>query len=154
MEKYLGFDSNPCSYNESCLSNVSIFRLHLFLVRRALWGNRVRRTDECLVIMHKGTLYRSTCNHPTISTKSLCLIKQQNMKTYGEEKVWLFAFLTSALGGHEWSASRPGRYTPGEIAHSIHWMRRKFGLKIMNLRSLAFAGNRTPISRSSNRSLT
>jgi len=35
------------------------------------------------------------------------------MKTYGELKVQLHAFLTSALGGGEWTALRLGRFTPG-----------------------------------------
>jgi hypothetical protein len=30
-------------------------------------------------------------------------------------------FLTSALAGGEWSASGPGRFTPGEVAPGIHW---------------------------------
>jgi hypothetical protein len=30
-------------------------------------------------------------------------------------------FLTSGLDGGEWSASRPCRFTPGEIAPSTHW---------------------------------
>jgi hypothetical protein len=32
-------------------------------------------------------------------------------------------FLTSALVGGEWSASRPGRFTPGERAPGTHWIR-------------------------------
>jgi hypothetical protein len=35
------------------------------------------------------------------------------MKTYGGMAVQIHAFLTSALAGGEWSASRPGRFTPG-----------------------------------------
>jgi hypothetical protein len=31
-------------------------------------------------------------------------------------------FLTSALDGGEWSASRPGRFTPGEIVPGTHWI--------------------------------
>jgi hypothetical protein len=31
-------------------------------------------------------------------------------------------FLTSALVGAEWSASRPGRFTPGERAPDSHWI--------------------------------
>jgi hypothetical protein len=31
-------------------------------------------------------------------------------------------FLTSALDGGEWSASRPGHFTPGEIATDTHWI--------------------------------
>jgi hypothetical protein len=30
--------------------------------------------------------------------------------------------LTSALAGGEWSASHPGRFTPGEIAPGTHWV--------------------------------
>jgi hypothetical protein len=36
------------------------------------------------------------------------------MKTYGKMKVQLNPFLTLALDGSERSASRPGRFTPGE----------------------------------------
>jgi hypothetical protein len=31
-------------------------------------------------------------------------------------------FLNSALDGGEWSASRPDRFTPGEIAPGTHWI--------------------------------
>jgi hypothetical protein len=31
-------------------------------------------------------------------------------------------FLTSALAGGEWSASRPRRFTPGENAPGTHWI--------------------------------
>jgi hypothetical protein len=31
-------------------------------------------------------------------------------------------FLTSALDGGEWTASRPGRFTPRERVPSIHWI--------------------------------
>jgi hypothetical protein len=31
-------------------------------------------------------------------------------------------FMTSALDGCEWSASRPGRFTPAEIALGAHWI--------------------------------
>jgi hypothetical protein len=36
------------------------------------------------------------------------------MKTYGGVGVYIQVFLTSALVGGEWSASRPCRLTPGE----------------------------------------
>jgi hypothetical protein len=44
------------------------------------------------------------------------------MKTYGGVDVQIHIFLTSALAGSEWSASRPGRLTPGERAHGTHWI--------------------------------
>jgi hypothetical protein len=38
-------------------------------------------------------------------------------------------FLTSALVGVEWSASRPDRITPGERAPGTHWMGDWVGLR-------------------------
>jgi hypothetical protein len=38
------------------------------------------------------------------------------MNAYGGVDVYIHIFLTSALARVEWSASRPGRFTPGEIA--------------------------------------
>jgi hypothetical protein len=38
------------------------------------------------------------------------------MKAYGGVDVSIQVFLTSALAGGEWSASRPGRLTPEERA--------------------------------------
>jgi hypothetical protein len=44
------------------------------------------------------------------------------MNTYGGVEVQLRVFLTSALDGGEWSASRPRRFTPGKKAPvSIAW---------------------------------
>jgi hypothetical protein len=53
---------------------------------------------------------------------SLYLIKYYAMKTGGVEEIIAPSFLTSALEGDEWSAFRPGRFTPGEIAPGIHWI--------------------------------
>jgi hypothetical protein len=38
------------------------------------------------------------------------------MKAYGGVDVYIHISLTSALVGGKWSASRPGRFTPGEGA--------------------------------------
>jgi len=46
----------------------------------------------------------------------LCLTKHHAMKTYGGVELQIHAFITSALDGGEWSASRPGRFTPGNKA--------------------------------------
>jgi hypothetical protein len=35
---------------------------------------------------------------------------------------WIHVFLTLALPGGEWSASRPGRFSPGERAPGTHWI--------------------------------
>jgi hypothetical protein len=44
------------------------------------------------------------------------------MKAYGRVDVYIHIFLTSALAGGEWSASRPCRFTPGESSPGIHWI--------------------------------
>jgi hypothetical protein len=38
-------------------------------------------------------------------------------------------YLTSALDGREWSASRPGRFTAGERVPGTHWKRGWVGLR-------------------------
>jgi hypothetical protein len=43
------------------------------------------------------------------------------MKAYGGVNIWIHIFFTSTLFGGEWSASRPGRFTPQERAPGIHW---------------------------------
>jgi len=48
------------------------------------------------------------------------LTKHHAMKKYEGMEVQLHA-LTSALGGDEWSASRPDRFTTGERAPCTHW---------------------------------
>jgi hypothetical protein len=44
------------------------------------------------------------------------------MNTYGGVDEQIHAFLTSALAGSEWSASRPGCFTPSERVPSTHWI--------------------------------
>jgi hypothetical protein len=44
------------------------------------------------------------------------------MKTYGGVDAYNYILLTSALAGGEWSAPRPGRFTPGERALGTHWI--------------------------------
>jgi hypothetical protein len=53
---------------------------------------------------------------------SLCLTKHYAVKTHGEVDVETHVFLTSALVGGERSASSPRSFTPGESAHSTHWI--------------------------------
>jgi hypothetical protein len=43
------------------------------------------------------------------------------MKAYGGVNVQIHIFLTSALVRYEWSASRPGSFTPEERTPGTHW---------------------------------
>jgi hypothetical protein len=49
------------------------------------------------------------------------------MKTYWGGEVQLQAFLTAALDGGEWSASRPAAYTPRERASLWYPLDRRLG---------------------------
>jgi hypothetical protein len=51
-----------------------------------------------------------------------CLTKHQAMKMYGGSGGIALCILTSALDRVEWSASRPGSFTPGGTAAGIHWI--------------------------------
>jgi hypothetical protein len=67
------------------------------------------------------------------------------MKTYGEWRYSSAVFLTSALDGSEWPASRPGRFIPGETAAGTHrtggWMGPKGGLDaVKKNESLVYVG--------------
>jgi hypothetical protein len=44
------------------------------------------------------------------------------MKTCGGVDVQIHVFLTSALVGGKWPASRPGRFTPAEKAPVTYWI--------------------------------
>jgi hypothetical protein len=44
------------------------------------------------------------------------------MKACGGVDVSIHVFMTTALVGGEWSASRPGRFTTGERAPGTHWI--------------------------------
>jgi hypothetical protein len=44
------------------------------------------------------------------------------MKAYKGVDIYIHIFLTSALVGTEWSASRPRSFTSGERAPGTHWI--------------------------------
>jgi hypothetical protein len=77
------------------------------------------------------------------------------MKAYREVDIWIHVFLTSALVGGEWSASGPGRFTPGERVPGIHWIGGWVGPRtgmenVEKKKILDPTGTRTPTSRPSN----
>jgi hypothetical protein len=91
------------------------------------------------------------------------------MKAYRGVDVQIHIFLTSALVGGEWSASRLGRFTPRERAPGTHWIRgwvdprpglddadkRKFlTLLGLELRPLGRPARSQSLSSSSSRSIT
>jgi hypothetical protein len=60
------------------------------------------------------------------------------MKTYGGMNVLIQVFLTSAVVGSEWSASRPGHFTTAERNRVTHltggWVGPEIGLNDMERR--------------------
>jgi hypothetical protein len=76
------------------------------------------------------------------------------MKAYGGVEVKIYIFLTSALAGGKWSASRPGRFTPRGRKPGYPLDRRLGGPQKKSERHgeekiLDPTGTRTPIPRSS-----
>jgi hypothetical protein len=74
------------------------------------------------------------------------------MKKYGRVDVYIHIFLTSALLGGEWSASRSCRFTPGERAprtyYIVGWVDPRAGLEDVK-KILYPTGTRIQIPRSS-----
>jgi hypothetical protein len=75
------------------------------------------------------------------------------MNADGEVDAQIHIFLTSALAGGEWSASRLCRFNPGERAHGTHWtwgsVGPKAGLDDLEKQFLALQGpNSDPRSSS------
>jgi hypothetical protein len=73
------------------------------------------------------------------------------MKAYGGVDVQIHIFLTSTLGGGEWSASRPCHFNPGERAPSTQWiggwLAPRAGLDDVEKRKfLTLDGTQTPTS--------
>jgi hypothetical protein len=70
------------------------------------------------------------------------------MKAYGGVDVQINMFLTSAVVGGEWSASRPGRFTSWERASDTHWIGgwvgSRDGLDDVERRKLAPTRTQTP----------
>jgi hypothetical protein len=84
------------------------------------------------------------------------------MKACGGMDVQIHIFLTLALAGGEWSASLPGRFTPGERAPDTHWIggsvgprsglddvekRKFFALQGLDLRPLGHTAHRQSLYR-------
>jgi hypothetical protein len=63
------------------------------------------------------------------------VIKHYAMKTHGGVDVYIHVFLTSALVGDKWSASRPGRHTPG-----THWVGPRTDLDDVEIYHLLYEG--------------
>jgi hypothetical protein len=65
----------------------------------------------------------------------------------GGEQVYSYSYLTSALDGGEWSASRPGRALPLSvpIGSEAGWAPEPVWTQGLGEKSFAPAGDRTPI---------
>jgi hypothetical protein len=77
------------------------------------------RTTEPLDVSERSR--RITYTRSKRSYSKVKVIKHYAMKAYEGVDVYIHVFLTSALVGGEWLASRPGRFTPGERDPGTHW---------------------------------
>jgi hypothetical protein len=121
-----------------------------FTLEESLWIQLVMLNHALpLFVLTAHVSYEDTCNTYTHTVKlkvklSLCLTKHHAMKTSWGVKVWLHAFLTSTVGGSEWSASRPGCFTPGKRApERLRGPQSRYGCCSEKIFSLA--GYRTPV---------
>jgi hypothetical protein len=74
------------------------------------------------MILHCGIMGRVVEESVVDSFKELFFLAPRHGGVLGE---WMYSCthsLTSALDGGEWSASRPGRFTPRERASGTHWI--------------------------------
>jgi hypothetical protein len=86
--------------------------IHLTHLRpRGQWG---RRYSILLKFKHFSAVAKKRL-FPDVRTH------YHTMMTCGRVEIQLHGFLTSALDGGEWSASRPYRFIPGERATNAHW---------------------------------
>jgi hypothetical protein len=85
-----------------------------FSVRELMKARRRRRHWTNLDSMNRRSVVKV---HLKVQVKlSLCLTKHHAMKACWEWRYSSTLSFTSALDGGEWSASRPGRFTPREGA--------------------------------------
>jgi hypothetical protein len=101
---------------------------------------------------HKTKLI--TIRQGLIMPKKICPATRHG-GAWGERRYSSYSFLTSAVDGGEWSASRPGRaLPPGKgppvpIVQEAGWAPQPVWTQRLEEKSLAFAGDRNPIARSS-----
>jgi hypothetical protein len=93
--------------------------------------------------------------------KFICLIvlykvrmpRYHHVVNKGERSYISYSFLTSTLGGGDWSASRSGRALPTRKVPPVHIGKKAWCASELvwtqRLEDKCFAGNRTPVARSS-----
>jgi hypothetical protein len=83
-------------------------------VRGSFYWKGLRRRSHILLTRIKG------------NNKVVPLLNELSTMPWRRMGEWMYRFtffLTSALAADEWSASRPGRFTPWERAPGIYWIR-------------------------------
>jgi hypothetical protein len=97
--------------------NISVLILHITIswIIKTFWENQCNWLSE----MQDMLMYLSLVLVPPLCFFNWAL---RHEGLLGE---WMYSSthsLTSALDGGEWSASRPGRFTPREITSGTHWI--------------------------------
>lgn len=90
-------------------------------------------------MLEKGFTAVSSCRSGKKVQLSLCAVEHHAMKMYFRVKVRLHGFLTMAINGGEWSASRPDCFTLRKIAPSTHWVEHRASLYALENRNLSWS---------------
>jgi hypothetical protein len=110
---------------QDCYTIVHFLTLFFF---KGPWSDKMRELPNHVVRVRSGLARDNNMNFfivlHVLQVKlklSLCLpIKYYGMKAHGGVYVWIHIYLTSALAGGEWPASRPCRFTPRKRAPGTH----------------------------------
>jgi hypothetical protein len=103
-----------------------------------------------MIVIFYCHLYQSSYEEEKLRVK---LFRYRHTGAKQERKYSSYSFLTSALNGGEWSASRPGRALPAGNDSRSHWIEGWVGLRAgltqgLKERSFVSAGDRTPVVHS------
>jgi hypothetical protein len=135
-------------YHRSCA--LTFYYYYCYYFSNSLYSAKFHESRPCSLT--------SKCLPASVRHIQTAKVKQSRYTPWwrlGGEEYSSYSFLTSALDGGEWSASRPGRALhpgkgpPVRIVQEAGWAPEPVWTQRLEEKSFATAGDRTPVSRSS-----
>jgi hypothetical protein len=88
---------------------------------------KLRKINSYYMFMHCDVGFRKYNNNNNNNNNKGKVVPVLQVSTTPRRRIgeWMYSSthsLTSAVDGYEWSASRPGRFTPRERAPGTHWI--------------------------------